>query len=95
MSSGAVEEKTTFGPGRPQGNDEIILGRFFVAIFCQVCQANILAAKAVSDSVWHLDVIFLSHLSQVLPAMNRCEVYEPQGEKFHGTTRDGQDGGGP
>lgn len=95
LSSGAVEEKTTFGPGRPQGNDGIHFGRFFCGhFFCQVCQANILAAKAVSDSVWHLDVIFC-RLESVLPAMNRCEVYEPQGEKFHGTTRDGQDGGGP
>ena len=60
LSSGAVEEKTTFGPGRPQGNDGVI----FVITLSQaksldglVCQANILAAKAVSDSVWHLDVL--------------------------------------
>lgn len=33
---------------------------FLPPFFCQVCQANILAAKAVSDSVWHLDGIFLS-----------------------------------
>lgn len=37
LSSGAVEEKTTFGPGRPQGNDGIHFGPFFCRHFFVKC----------------------------------------------------------